>query len=146
VGGAGTLLGTPVTAAVPLQRHQPALMLVASVAEVVALVALVATANLTALAVLVALSIILIVGLFTNTRRVIALTGKGNVILSASLGGWPNGVVGPGPHHLELPEPHGVGVAVKLEQTTWWVDRSSFRYLARARALLQSDSEDDSRE
>jgi hypothetical protein len=135
VGGAGTLLGTPVTAAVPLQRHQPALMLVASLAEVAALVALVATASLAALAFLVALSIILVVGLFTNTRRVIALTDKGNVILSASLSGWPNGVVGPGPHHLDLPEPHGVGVAVKLEQATWWVDRSSFRFLRRALAV-----------
>src|SRR6266571_3808106 len=135
VGSAGKLLGTPVTAVVPLQRHQPALMLAASVAEVAALAALVATASLAALAVLVALAIILVVGLLTNTRRVIALTDQGNVVLSASLGGWPNGVVGPGPHHLELPEPHGVGVPVRLDSRTWWVDRSSFRFLRRALAV-----------
>lgn len=137
VSAAGKLLGTPVTAIVPLQRHSPALMLGASIAELAALAALVVTASLAALAVLIVLSAVLVAGLFSNTRKMIAVTDMGTVILSASLSGWPNGVTGPGPRHLDLPEPHGVGVRVRLEPggRTWWVDRASFRYLERARTL-----------
>jgi hypothetical protein len=132
---AGQLLGTTVTGVVPLQRHSPALMLVASLAEVATLVALVVTANLAALAALVALSLVMVVGLVTNTRQVIAFTDMGTVILSASLTGWPHGVVGPGPRHVDLPEPRGVGVALRLDATTWWVDRASFRLLEHARRV-----------
>ena len=137
VAQAAKLLGTTVTAVVPLQRHSPALMLAAAVSELAALAGLVVTANLAALAVLVALSIVLVIGLATNTRMMIAFTDMGTVVLSASVGGWPNGVAGPGPRHLQLPEPHGVGVAVRLEPDgrQWWVDRSSFRFLERARAV-----------
>jgi hypothetical protein len=141
-GQAGHLLGTTVTGVVPLQRHSPAVMLVASLAELATLVALIATASLAALVALVALSAVLVAGLLTNKRRVIALTDMGTVILSASISGWPDGVSGPGPRHLDLPEPRGVGVPLRLESTTWWVDRSSFRLLERARAVAAATADE----
>jgi hypothetical protein len=128
------VLGTPVTVAVPLQRHRPETVLAASVAEIAGLAALVATGRLAAMAVLVALSTVLIVVAATNTRRVLVLTGKGNVVLAASLSGRPNGVVGPAPRRIEIPEPAGLGVRVGVGGGTWWVDRSAFRALRRARS------------
>jgi hypothetical protein len=71
----------------------------------------------------------------TNTRRVLVLTTKGNVILTASTTGWPNGVVGPAGESLRLPAPAGMGVTLTLGTTTWWIDRSSYRWLSRARSM-----------
>ncbi len=136
--GASKLLGTPVAAAIPLQRHPPAAVLVASLAEIGALAGLMATGSAAALAVLVAVSAVLVLIGATNTRRVLALTGMGNVVLAASVSGWPEGVVGPGPRDLDIPEPAGLGVRLDIAGTSWWVDRSSFRFVRRAR-LVQAD-------
>jgi hypothetical protein len=141
-GGASKLLGTTVASVVPLQRHNPALVLAASLAELAALGALVGTGSLPALLALVVVSILLVVVMFTNTRKVVALTGKGNVLLSASLRGWPTGVLGPAPRNLDLPPPAGLGVRVELAGETWWVDRSAFRLLRRARAIATADAEE----
>jgi hypothetical protein len=141
-GGASKLLGTTVAATVPLQRHNPSLVLAASLAELAALAALVATGSLAALLALVIVSIALVVVMVTNTRKVVALTGKGNVLLSASLRGWPTGVVGPAPRNLDLPAPAGLGVKVEMAGETWWIDRSAFRLLRRARQFGAADTED----
>jgi hypothetical protein len=131
---AAKVLGTPVTVAVALQRRRPDTVLAASIAEIAGLAVLIATGRLAAMAVLVALSTILIVVAATNTRRVLVLTGKGNVVLAASLSGRPNGVIGPAPRRIELPEPTGLGVSVDVGGGKWWVDRSAFRALRRARS------------
>jgi hypothetical protein len=62
------------------------------------------------------------------------MTTKGNVLLTASTSGWPNGVVGPADRSLVLPRPSGLGVAVRLGTASWWIDRSSYRSLNRARS------------
>jgi hypothetical protein len=142
IGGASKLLGTSVSAVVPLQRHSPALVLAVSLAELAALVALIATGNLAVMLTLVGVSVVLVAVMFTNTRKVIALTGKGNVMLSASMKGWPTGVIGPAPRTLPLPEPAGLGVKVEVEGATWWIDRSSYRLLRRARAANRSDADE----
>jgi hypothetical protein len=142
IGGASKLLGTSVRAVIPLQRHNPVLVLAVSLAEVAALVGLVATGRLAAMLALVGLSVVLVVVMLTNTRKVIALTGKGNVMLSASVSGWPTGVTGPAPHDLHLPDPMGLGVRVEIGGTNWWVDRSSYRFLRRARALVAETEEE----
>jgi hypothetical protein len=77
---------------------------------------------------------------FTNSRRVLVMTTKGNVILSASTTGWPNGVVGPADRSLQLPTPRGIGVPMTVGAGTWWIDRSSFRWLNRARSLHDSQT------
>ena len=135
---AAKLLGTSVSAALPLQRHPPLIVLATSVAEIVALVGLIATGRLAAMGLLLALSVVLVVVVATNTRRVLVLTTKGNVLLAASVSGRPEGVVGPVPRQLTIPEPVGFGVSVDLEGARWWVDRSSFRLLRRAR-LVQAE-------
>jgi hypothetical protein len=141
-GGASKLLGTTVASTVPLQRHKPSLVLGASLAELAALAALVATGSLAAMLALVAASVALVVVMVTNTRTVVALTDKGNVLLSASLRGWPTGVAGPAPRKLDLPPPAGLGVRVEIAGETWWVDRSAFRLLRRARDMAAADVEE----
>ena len=129
------MLGTPVSAAIPLQRHNPLIVLTASVAEILGLVGLIATGSLAAIGVLLVLSALLVVVAATNTRRVLVLTGKGNVMLAASVSGRPEGVVGPVPRQMPIPEPVGFGVSLDVAGARWWVDRSAFRLLRRARRV-----------
>jgi len=133
--GAGKLLGTPVSAVVPLQRHHPGQVLAASGAEIGALVGLVVTGSLAALIALVAVSAVLVGLALTNTRRVLALTAMGTVVLTASMSGWPTGVGGPMTTDVALPEPAGLGVSIDLAGRRWWVDRAWFGALAKARAI-----------
>jgi hypothetical protein len=144
--GAAELLGVPVSAAVPLQRHNPRLVLAVSLAELAALAVLIATASLSALALLVAVSLALALVSATNQHRVLAITAHGHVALSASARGWPRAVVGPVPGDLELPDPRGVGQPVDIGGVRWWVDRSAFAQLRHARGLLEADGQDDGRE
>jgi hypothetical protein len=144
--GAAELLGVPVDAAVPVQRRHPGVMLAASLAEVAAFVVLVVTASLGALAPLAAASLVLLGLSAANRHRILAITAHGNVALSASARGVPRAVVGPLPRDLALPEPAGIGQPVEIEGITWWVDRSHFGRLRHARALLETDGEDDSGE
>jgi hypothetical protein len=134
------VLRTEVSAVVPLQRHPPTLVLGVSVAELIAAVALVATGSVVAFIALLAVSIALGFVVATNRRQVLVLTGKGNVILSASTTGWPNGVVGPADRRIELPEPKGLGVVVIVAGQPWWVDRSSYRWLAQARSVQEAEA------
>jgi hypothetical protein len=140
IGGASKLLGTSVSAVVPLQRHNPALVLSVSLAEVAALIGLFATGSLAVMLVLVVVSVVLVTVVLTNTRRVLALTGKGNVMMTASISGWPTGVIGPARRDLDLPEPSGLGVKLEIEGATWWVDRSSYRLLRRARLAATAEA------
>jgi hypothetical protein len=133
---AAKVLGTSCDAIVPLQRHPPRMVLAFSLAELVALGALITTGAVAAMVALLVCSAGLVAVAFTNTRRVLVITTKGNVILSASTSGWPNGVVGPADRSLELPAPTGIGVAMTVGTSTWWIDRSSYRWLNRARSLL----------
>ena len=141
--GAAELLGVPVTAAVPVQRRHPGVMLAASLAEVAAFVALVATASLDVLALLAVVSLVLLALSAANRHQVLAITAQGNVAMSASARGVPRAVVGPLPRDLSLPEPAGVGQPLLIDGVTWWVDRSDFGRLRHARALLEADGEDD---
>jgi hypothetical protein len=137
------MLGVPVHAAIPLQRHNPALVLGLSVAVLSTFVLFIATATLAGLSVLVVLSLLLVAVTATNRRQVLALTSQGNVALSASLRGHPRAAVGPVRRELQLPEPTGLGQRLQLGDTRWWIDRSAFERLRHARQLLESDGEDD---
>ncbi len=134
---AAKLLGTSVESALPLQRHPPWVVLTASVAELGALAVLIGTGSIAAGVLLLACSVLLVVVVVTNTRRVLVITAKGNVILTASTSGWPDGVVGPADPAIRLPEPAGLGVAVTIGGGRWWIDRSSYRSLRRARSLAR---------
>src|SRR5580704_2230691 len=90
-GAAAQVLATPVEVVVPLQRHSPRLVLAASLAELAAFGVLIGTGTVAAMVALFACSAVLLGVVFTNTRRVLVLTTKGNVILTASTTGWPNG-------------------------------------------------------
>jgi hypothetical protein len=135
--GAAALLGTPVGAAVTLQRHHPGLVLGVSLLELAALAWLVGTGSVVSFAVLLAASAALATAVATNRRQVLAVTGMGTVVLTASITGWPNGIVGPAERALELPPPSGLGARVSIGGRTWWIDRSSFASLRRARTMLR---------
>jgi hypothetical protein len=139
--GATKLLGTQVTAVVPLQRLSPALVLASSAAEIAALAILIATGSLMAMALLLGTSAVLIGLMATNTRQVLAFTRKGTVRLAASVGGWPTGVLGPVPRDVALPDPSGLGVSVHIGGERWWVDRSSFRFLRRAKVAQAAEAD-----
>jgi hypothetical protein len=139
---AAALVGAPVGAAVTLQRHHPGIVLGTSVAELGALAWLAATGSLASFAALLATSAVLIAVVATNARRVLAVTGMGTVVLTASVTGWPNGVDGPAERTLELPQPSGLGVRLAVAGRTWWVDRSSFGSLRLARTLQRPDPDD----
>jgi len=130
------LLGMPVGAAVPLQRHHPGLVMALSGAELAALAALVITADAGALIALAAVALALVAQAATNRRRVVAITSGGVVLLAASARGRPLVPLGPAPADLSLPAPSGLGVPVVLEGTPWWVERSAFARLRQARQLL----------
>jgi hypothetical protein len=132
----------PVGVAVPLQRHPPALMTVVWLAELGAFAAFVALDQIAAFAVL-ALIAGAVVGLAaTNRKRVLAVGRDGVFLLSASRLGRPTKLLGPAPKDLTLPVPAGLGTGVQLGPDRWWVDRSAFPRLVRARALLEADRQD----
>jgi hypothetical protein len=141
VAGASKLLGTPVSAVVPLQRHHPGLVLAASAAELAAFVGLLVSGSLAMLIALIALSALLVgVGL-TNTRAVLAVSAMGDVVLTASLSGWPTGVSRTTKNKVALPAPAGLGVKVELDGTSWWVDRSWFGLLRTARSIEATNAD-----
>jgi hypothetical protein len=71
----------------------------------------------------------------TNQHRVLAVSGGELVVMAASLRGRPLAPIGTAPAALELPEPRGVGAPVILADGCWWVDRSAYGRLRRAREL-----------
>ena len=133
------VLGTPVSIAVPLQRRDPRIMLGACGVQLVTFALALITLSEVAFA-MTALAAIALVGVrASDQRRVIALTTSGTVILSASLAGKPLAAVGAGPQALEFPAPIGLGAPVPLGDRTWWVDRTEYPRLRRARELLGQD-------
>jgi hypothetical protein len=124
-----------------VQRYHPAIVLAVSVAEISALAGVVATGSPAAMVLLLGLSVVLTALALTNSRQVVALTGKGNVMLTASISGRPAGVLGPVDRDLSLPEPAGLGVSVDVGGRIWWVDRSSFLFLRRARLAQCTERE-----
>jgi hypothetical protein len=140
--GCANLLGTSVDAAVPLQRHSPPLVLAVCAAELVAAAGLILTGSLGAFAAVVALSVVLVLVVATNQRRILCLTRQGNVLLLASTTAWPTAVSGPVEGQPLLPEPRGLGAAVTIDGRTWWIDRSSYQSLARARAVQAGNKDE----
>jgi hypothetical protein len=143
---AGKLLGVPVHAAIPLQRHNPSVVLAVSLAVLAAFAIFVATATVAAFVVLAVISLVLVAVSATNRRQVLAMTSQGHVMLSASLRGRPRAAAGPVPRGVPLPEPRGVGCPFEVSGQRWWIDRSAFERLRHARLLLEADGEDDGRE
>jgi hypothetical protein len=137
---AAKVLATPVDVVVPLQRHSPRLVLAASLAELATFGILIGIGTVGAMIALFVCSAVLLGVVVTNTRRVLVLTSKGNVLLTASATGWPNGVVGPAGESLRLPAPAGMGVTLTVGSATWWIDRSSYRWLSRARSMQGADA------
>ena len=129
-------LGSPVAVAVPLQRHPPQLILVACGLELAALAALGLTGSLAAFAALCACAAGLVALGATNRRRILALTSAGPVVLDATLRREPVASRGPAPPRLALPAPTGVGCPVQLDDGRWWVDRSDYARLRRAREVM----------
>jgi hypothetical protein len=136
------VLGTSVEAAVPLQRHSPSLVLAVCTAELVAVAILILTGNLAAFAALVAISVVLLLVVATNQRRILCVTRQGNVLLLASTTAWPIAVAGPVSEELRLPEPGGLGGAITIEGRTWWIDRSAYQSLAKARAAQAGNGDE----
>jgi len=133
---AAELLGTPVAVAVPLQRHAPRTVLAWCAAELASFALLVLTGSLAALAAVGVVGAVLLALAATNRRRVLAVTRMGVVLLSATLRGHAVSPEGPGPEDLALPPPRGVGAPVELADGRWWVDRSAYPRLRRAREAL----------
>jgi len=133
---AAEVLGTPVTVAVPLQRHSPLHVLAWCAVELVTFALLVVTGSLTALLAVAVAGTVLFALAITNRRRVLAVTRMGTVLLSATLRGRATAAIGPAPEDLELPAARGVGAPVELGDGRWWVDRASYPRLRAARDAL----------
>lgn len=129
------VLGIPVGVAVPVQRHPPQLVLAACGLELLALAALGLTQSLAALTALAAVAAVLAGLASTNRRRVLAVTRDGILVIAATLRRRPLAPVGYAPPGMTLPEARGVGAPVDLADGRWWVDRSDFSRLRRARDL-----------
>jgi hypothetical protein len=129
------VLGVPVGVAVPIQRHAPHHVLTWCGVELAALALLILTGWFAALVGLAAAGLALLALAATNRRRLLAVTRSQVVVLSAGLRGRPVAAIGPAPERLVLPPPRGVGVAVQLDDGRWWVDRSAYARLRRAREL-----------
>jgi hypothetical protein len=140
--GSAKVLGTSVEAAVPLQRHSPSLVLAVCTAELVTVAILIVTGSLAAFAAVIAMSVVLVLVVATNQRRILCLTRQGNVLLLASTTAWPIAVAGPVAEELRLPEPGGLGAAITLEGRTWWIDRSSYQSLANARTVQAGNGDE----
>jgi hypothetical protein len=136
------VLGTSVDAAIPVQRHPPALVLAVSLAELLAVAVLILTGSLAAFAAVVAMSAVLVVVAATNQRRIVCVTRQGNVLLLASTTAWPIAVAAPIEGELRLPEPGGIGAAITLEGRTWWIDRSAYQSLTAARRVLAANGDE----
>jgi hypothetical protein len=135
------VLRMPVGIALPLQRRRPDLIFATCVAELVALGALIVTAS-TPAAVLLAVLAAGLLGLgAANDRRILAVTSTGVVVLAASSRGRPVAMIDTAAADLVLPAPAGLGVPVTLRGKTWWVDRSGFARLERARELVRAGGE-----
>jgi hypothetical protein len=139
LGAASEVLGVPVGAAVPLQRRHPALVTVASAAELIALVLLVVTGQFIAFAGLVVLAVVLVILAASNSHRLLAITANGIVVLAASAKGRPLTAIGPAPAGLSLPAPAGLAAPVDIAGRIWWVEPAAFVHLRQARELLTTD-------
>ncbi len=121
--------------AVPVQRHAPHHVLVWCGIELGAFALLALTGSVIALIAVGSAGTALLVLAATNRRRVLAVTRSDVVVLRATLRGRPVALLGPAPSAVELPEPRGVGAALELDDGRWWVDRSTYPRLRRAREL-----------
>ena len=128
-------MGAPVGVAFPVQRHSPKWVMLACAAEIGALGLFALTASFPALGVLVLAALVLTALAATNRRLVLAVAADGLMVLAATRRGRPVAPIGPAPKSTLLPEPAGFGVSVDLDGRIWWIDRSSFARLRRAREL-----------
>ena len=139
----GDLVGRQPQAVIPVQRHRPHVVLAVCVAELTALVAFVLSGSGVALAALFAAAIALAALGLSNEHRFLVVASGETAILSSSPRGKPRTVLGPGPRPGVLPEPHGLGVAIEVDGTRWWVERWSFPALKRARDAMSTPDESD---
>ena len=121
--------------AVPVQRHAPHHVLVWCGVELGAFALLALTGSVVALGAVGVAGAVLLALAATNRRRVLAVTRSEVVVLRATLRGRPVATLGRAPGAVELPEPRGVGASLQLEDGRWWVDRSTYPRLRRAREL-----------
>lgn len=129
------LLGVAVSVAVPVQRVDPRIVLAVSAVEIAAFAAAVLTFSPIAWGI-TALAGVALVGLrVADRRRILALTPDGVVEVVATAGGRPLAAVGRGPARLTFPAPAGFGVPIMVGPNRWWIDRSEFARLRRAREL-----------
>jgi hypothetical protein len=129
------VLGRPVGVALPVQRHSPKMVLFVCAAELAAVAGFIATASPAALAAIVVVAVALLALAATNRKRVLAVTSDGVAVTAASVRGRP--LVEIGTATVDFPPPSGAGVPVVIDGTRWWVDRTAFARLARARELTR---------
>ena len=129
------LLGVAVSVAVPVQRVDPRVVLAVSAVEIAAFAAAVLTFSPIAW-VITALAGVALVGVrLADRRHILAVTPHGVVEVAATAAGRPLAAVGTGPARLTFPAPSGVGVPIMVGPQRWWIDRSEFARLRRAREL-----------
>ncbi|HEY2429567.1 MAG TPA: hypothetical protein VGI06_11605 [Acidimicrobiales bacterium] len=92
------------------------------------------TGSLVAVAVMVVCMAALLALAATNHKRVLAVTRSEVVVMAADKRGRPLAATGPATA-VTFPEPRGVGVPIQLEDGRWWIDRTHYARLRRAREL-----------
>ena len=132
------LLGVSVGIAVPVQRVDPRLVLGAAAVEIAAFAAALLTLSGIAFGATVLAGVVLVGLRLADVRRVMALTEGGVVIVAATASGRPVAAVGSAPAGFRFPAPAGMGVRIDVGSDRWWVDRSEFARLRRARELQET--------
>jgi hypothetical protein len=141
VAQAAAITREPVTRAIPVHRHNPAIQTCIGLVEIVAFAALVLTGSVIALVVLGVALAGFLAAYASDSRAVVALSAdERGALLTANRAGRPSAVVAPASLDEPLPTaPRGLAAPLHLNGTTWWVDRSSFGAL-----MADPPAEDDS--
>jgi hypothetical protein len=128
VASAAAIAREPVTRAIPVHRHNPAIQTGLGLVEIGAFAALVVTGSVVALVVLVVALVGFLVAYLTDVRAVVALGPDGRgALLAAGRSGRPTAVIAPAVLEETPPAaPTGLSAPLRLNGTTWWIDRSSY--------------------
>jgi hypothetical protein len=128
VARAAAIAREPVTRAIPVHRHNPAVQTCLGLVEIIAFLVLFVTGSVVALVVLVLAAIGFLAAYAVDIRAVVALDDEGRgALLAAGRAGRPSKVIAPAILDEPLPAaPGGLAAPLRLNGTTWWVDRSSF--------------------
>jgi hypothetical protein len=128
---AASIARQPITRAIPVHSHNPAIETIVGLLEIVLLIAALVTGSVVVMGAFLVSVLAFFALHVTDTRAVIALDDDGRgALLAAGGSGRPTSVIGPASVDEPLPAaPTGLSARIRVSGRTWWIDRSSYRAL-----------------